>query len=154
MISLRLATYNLRDLLDDVEAVREVLRALEADVVCVQELPRTPIGDDQARRLARATGYRAPWTHRGGGGTSVLVGPRVDVASVRHLPLSVPLGQRRRGCTVLDVRVGGHLVRVLSMHLGLQPVQRRRHAARLLALAREMPQEHSLPQGQIGRAHV
>lgn len=128
--TLRVATYNLRDLLDDVDAAARVLRGLRADVVCVQEVPRHPVGDLRARRLARRAGLWAPTTHVGGGGTTVFVGPRLRVVAVRHVRLPVPLGARRRGFTLLDARVrpGGPGLRVASIHLGLRPDERERHA--------------------------
>lgn len=139
MTTLRLATYNLRDLLDDVGAVARVLRLLDADVVCVQEVPRSLRGDLRTVGLAARTGYRTAWSHAGGGGTTVFVGERVRLNSLLHLPLRVPVGQRRRGCAVLDAELDGVAFRAVSVHLGLQVVQRRRHATQLLDVVGAAP---------------
>lgn len=138
---LRVATYNLRDLLDDVDAAARVLRGLRADVVCVQEVPRHPLGDLRARHLARRVGLWAPLTHAGGGGTTVFVGPRLRVVGVRHVRLPVPLGARRRGFTLLDARLrpGGPGLRVASIHLGLRPDERERHARAVVQALGDAP---------------
>ena len=40
--SLRVASYNVRDLKDDVDAAARVVRAIDPDVLCLQEVPRHP----------------------------------------------------------------------------------------------------------------
>ena len=52
---LRVATYNIRALRDDGEAVVRVVRSLEADVVCIQEAPRFLFWRRRCHRLARAS---------------------------------------------------------------------------------------------------
>lgn len=132
---LRVVSYNLRDLRDDVGAAVRVVRALDPDVLLVQEVPRQRVLHHRIRAFARAAGLRWPGGSRGSGGTSVLTGHRVTAVSTRHHRLPVPFLQRERGWAEAWVRVGAdpRPVHVVSLHLGLSPEQRLDHARRVLA---------------------
>ena len=127
---LRVLTYNLRDLKDDVDAVVRVVRALEPDVACLQEVPRWFFGGHRVGALADAV--RMLWS--GGaestGGTAVLTSLRIDqrASGAGRLPVRGRL-TRRRGYAAAVVGVpGGPSVTVASVHLSLDPEERRRHA--------------------------
>ena len=128
-----MVSWNIRDLLDDPLAVRRVLRALAADVVCLQEAPRRPGGGLRIRALAHATGLRHVGGGRTSGGTALLLSPRVVVRSLQAFRLPVRgLVTRTRGAVVasLVVRDGGRLV-VACVHLPLTPQDRLDHARRV-----------------------
>ncbi|WP_432507494.1 endonuclease/exonuclease/phosphatase family protein [Kineococcus arenarius] len=139
---LRVATCNVRELLDDGRALREVLRAAAADVLCLQEVPTHPLAVHRLGDLATDTGLQVVAAGRAGAGAAVLAAARVDVraAAVRALPtprLRARRPVRRRGTAEALVRVpagAGWSVPVLvrSVHLGLDADERVDHALRLL----------------------
>ncbi|WP_432495105.1 endonuclease/exonuclease/phosphatase family protein [Kineococcus auxinigenes] len=139
---LRVATCNVRELLDDSRALREVLRAAAADVLCLQEVPTHPLAAHRLGDLAADAGLQVVAAGRAGAGTAVLAAGRVDVraAAVRALPtprLRARRPVRRRGTAEALVRVvagAGWSVPVLvrSVHLGLDAAERVDHALRLL----------------------
>ncbi|WP_432484309.1 endonuclease/exonuclease/phosphatase family protein [Kineococcus esterisolvens] len=145
---LRVVTCNVRELLDDGRALREVLRAADADVACLQEVPTHPLAAHRLGDLAADTGLWVVAAGRAGAGTAVLAAGRVDVraAGVRALPTPRLRGRRpvrRRGTAEAVVRVlagaavpGAPVwsvpVLVRSVHLGLDPGERVEHALRLV----------------------
>lgn len=136
---LRVATLNVRELKDDARALRRVLAALEADVVCLQEVPTHPFAGHRLGDLAADVGLWVAASGTAGAGTAVLAASRVDVraGSVRALPTPRFRGRRpvrRRGCADAVVRVPlgagwSRDVLVRSVHLGLEEGERERHAA-------------------------
>jgi endonuclease/exonuclease/phosphatase family metal-dependent hydrolase len=129
---LRVATWNLRQVKDDRAAVVDVLRALEADVVAVQEPPRGPAGRSRLRRLAHDAGLEVAVAGGGARTTALLVRPGLPVHGARSQRLAWRPGRTRRG--VAYAEVAG--IRVLSVHLGLSEAERRRHLVRLGHLVR------------------
>lgn len=132
---LRLVSYNVRDLLDDREAVAHVLRSLRADVVCLQEAPRRWFDVHRLRRLALVTGLAQVAGGRWGGGTAVLVHPRLSVvhAETRRLPVAGAL-TRTRGYALATVAApDGARVTAVSVHLPLREAERVDHSRRVLA---------------------
>ncbi|WP_337059623.1 endonuclease/exonuclease/phosphatase family protein [Kineococcus sp. G2] len=146
---LRVATCNVRELLDDGRALREVLRASGADVVCLQEVPTHPLARHRLGDLATGADLQVVADGPAGAGTAVLVAPRVDVraTAVRALPTASrrrwrPV--RRRGAAEAVVRVPGPAgwsaeVLVRSVHLGLDAAERVEHALRLVPPAPPAP---------------
>lgn len=138
---MRVATVNVRELLDDTFALRDLLRIAAADVVCLQEVPTFGLVGHRLGELAADTGlWLAAWG-RAGAGTAVLAAARVDVraGAVRELPTPRWRDRRpvrRRGTAEAVVRVplaGGWSREVLvrSVHLGLEAGERSDHVARL-----------------------
>ncbi|WP_432523704.1 endonuclease/exonuclease/phosphatase family protein [Kineococcus sp. SYSU DK006] len=139
---LRVASANVRELLDDTRALRALLREVAADVVCLQEVPTHPLAVHRLGDLASDVGLWVAAAGAAGAGTAVLTAARVDVraAGVRALP--VPRWRarrpvRRRGTAEAVVRVPlgeGWSTRVLvrSVHLGLDAAERLDHVGRLL----------------------
>jgi endonuclease/exonuclease/phosphatase family metal-dependent hydrolase len=131
--ALRIMSWNVRDLLDDPRALRRVVRALEPDVLCLQEVPRRLPGAWRNRRLARACGLRFAGGGRTSGGTALLLGPRVRVRSLvaGRLPVRGPF-TRTRGLVVAELWAGlaGQSVALTvgCVHLPLEPALRLRHA--------------------------
>lgn len=128
-------TYNLRQLRDDRDAVADVLRAADADVVAVQEPPRGPFGRARLERLARGVGYEVA-VHGGGSRTTALL-VRQGTPTVRAHGVRLPWrpGRTRRGLAVADVRG----IRLISVHLGLDEAERERHLRRIVLLTRSAP---------------
>lgn len=130
---LRIATYNLRDLHDDRAGVIRVIRAIDPDVLCLQEVPRQLLGVWRVSGLAADARLLWSGNHRGSGGTTILTSLRVDTAWVHHHALATALRQRTRGFAVARVRSGPFDVRVGAVHLGLDPAERERHVGEVLA---------------------
>lgn len=121
--TLRVMTYNLRGLREEVDALVDVVRAARPDVLAVQEPPRGPTGRARLRRFAARTGMRVAV---GGGGartTALLVVPHRSVRGAAGIRLPWRLGLTRRG--VSTALVDG--VRVVVVHLGLRAAERSRH---------------------------
>lgn len=130
--SLRVLSFNVRQLRDDRAAVVEVLREADADVVALQEPPRGPSGRKRLREVARAAGLE-PVVHGGGARTTaLLVRTGSAVTGARGVRLPWRPGRTRRGFAVADVAG----VRVVSVHLSLFPAERAAHLRRLLLMVR------------------
>jgi endonuclease/exonuclease/phosphatase family metal-dependent hydrolase len=133
------ASYNVhrcvgRDGRRDLERVARVIRALDADVVALQEV-ESGSALDMLDRLAAAADYAAipgPVLVQGASqyGNGLLV--RQPPRAVRRLDLSVP-GYEPRGILDVDLEVCGRPLRVLATHLGLRAGERRLQTERLLA---------------------
>lgn len=137
---LRVVGYNVRDLLDDRDAVAHVVRSCRPDVLCLQEAPRRPLTLHRTARLARETALRHVVGGRGSGGTAVLVSPRLDVRNVEEarLPVAGRL-TRTRGYALATLALPqGARLTAVSVHLPLRPQERLDHAERVLARLREL----------------
>jgi endonuclease/exonuclease/phosphatase family metal-dependent hydrolase len=128
----RVVTYNVQSLRASPSGVADVLRAAEPDIVCLQEAPRFVLASWRMRRLAAACGLVAVGRGRLAGDTAVLVASSVSVRRSRRLRLSRTRGLHRRGTLVVRVAAEGHEVTVASVHLGLDAVERVRHAQELV----------------------
>ncbi len=129
----RVASYNTRDFLDDSRLAARVVRAVDPDVLCLQEVPRRLWGSRRVRRFAAACGMAWPGRHRGSGGTTVLTSPRVRVLETDHLRLPVRWPDRTRGYAVVRVAVpGGATLTAVSVHLSLRAAERVTHTERIL----------------------
>lgn len=141
---IRLLTYNIRGFKDDREALVRVIRALGPDVVCLQEVPRHVFSGHRIGDLASECGLL--WSGGGDrtGGTAILTSLRVDLLETDALSLPVRRFARPRGMASALLAVpAGPAVRVASVHLGLDCLERLRHARlildRLRAGARAAP---------------
>lgn len=141
MPAVRIASYNTRDFLDDHRLAARVVRAIDPDVLCLQEVPRRLLASPRVAGFAAACGMRWPGGHRGSGGTTILTSPRVDLVEARHVRLPVRWPARTRGYAVARVAVaGGGELTAVSVHLSLTPEERLAHAERVLqALAGRTP---------------
>ncbi|WP_170223927.1 endonuclease/exonuclease/phosphatase family protein [Cellulomonas cellasea] len=139
---LRVMTYNLKGLKLDAAAAAAVVRAADPDVVGVQEPPRGPLGRWRLRRFARDAGLRVAVGHGGARTTALLVSPRatrVEDARAVRLPWFGARERRtawtRRGYALATVDG----VRVVSVHLSLDRLERARHLSRILAEVEATP---------------
>lgn len=133
MRALRVATYNTHDLTGDRAAAARVVRRLDPDILCLQEVPRRLLSTRRVIAFAADCDLVSSGSHRGGGGTTVFTSPRVRVEVPRHHRLPVPPFQRSRGYAVAHVGVPGRApLAVASVHLGLDADQRESHARQIL----------------------
>lgn len=148
---LRLVSYNIKSGLhhaDGLAAVGATLRALEPDVVGLQEVDRGTErsgGADQAAELAErvglphhAFGVATPWFGAGEYGIALL--SRWPLERVQTMPLWVPTDpavaqslREPRALLSATVQVDGKPVRVFVSHLGLDDEQRRIQAREIAA---------------------
>ncbi|GAA3509355.1 endonuclease/exonuclease/phosphatase family metal-dependent hydrolase [Streptosporangium album] len=132
---LRVASYNVRSMKDDVAALGRVITALRADVLCVQEAPRFLNWRRRRGRLAASGGLTVAAGRRLGG-VAVLVGRDVRLLHGEGHLLRCFLGLERRAIAIAVVESGGHRVAVGSIHLDLDGAARLYHAGEALALLR------------------
>jgi endonuclease/exonuclease/phosphatase family metal-dependent hydrolase len=156
MARLRLATYNIhrgigRDGRFSEQRILEVLRELDADVYCLQEVESRASGIDLLAWLAQDLGYHAVFSktlQRADGhyGNGLLA--RCPIAGVQHMDIT---WQRRepRGAIVADLDCHGERLRVVATHLGLRPAERRHQVEQLLPLFSERPGERAVLAGDV-----
>jgi endonuclease/exonuclease/phosphatase family metal-dependent hydrolase len=131
---LRVATYNTRDFLGDAQLAARLVQAVDPDVLCLQEVPRRLFAGWRLRRFARRCGLRTTGSHRGSGGTTVLVSERVRLADAEHRRLPVRWPDRTRGWARARVALpSGATLTAASVHLSLRAEERERHVGQVLA---------------------
>ena len=133
MSTMRVASYNLKDFTLDRAAAARVVRAIDPDVLCLQEVPRRLGASWRVSAFAAECGMYWSGRHRGSGGTTIFTSLRVQVTESRHHRLRVAALQRTRGYAVIRVAPAGHEPLVAaSVHLSLDAVERERHAGQIL----------------------
>ncbi|WP_392542327.1 endonuclease/exonuclease/phosphatase family protein [Oryzobacter telluris] len=129
----RVASYNTRDFLDDHHLAARVVRAIDPDVLCLQEVPRRLFDAWRTARFARACGMRWSGRHRGSGGTTVFTSRALRVLASDHTRLPVRWPDRTRGYAVVRVALeDGAELTAVSVHLSLKPGERVAHTERIL----------------------
>jgi endonuclease/exonuclease/phosphatase family metal-dependent hydrolase len=123
---LRVMTYNVRSLRDDVDALSSVVRSCEPDVLLVQEAPRFLRWRSKRAALARRCGLVVATTDRPGG-LCVMTAMRVDLVGTSFSLLPKTSGRHQRAVASATVAFGGVQWRVVSVHLSTDPAERRRH---------------------------
>lgn len=135
--AVRVMSYNVKDFTRDRHAAAAVVRSIEPDVLCLQEVPRRLFATWRVAAFARECGLHWSGHHRGSGGTTIFTSLRVQVHEVRHHRLSVRPWQRTRGYAVARVGLPGQPpVSVASVHLGLDAAERLRHTTQILRTLR------------------
>lgn len=138
MAELRLLSYNVRSLRDDVDAVASVIRACAPDVVAVQEAPRALRWRSKRAALARKSGLVVATADRPGGLlvlTSLAV--RVVSTSFTRLPKTPKLHQR--AVAVAEIELRRSRWTVASVHSSLDADERARHLDSLWAAVEGVP---------------
>src|SRR5205814_964621 len=125
-VGVRLLTYNVRSLRDDKVAVAAVIRACDADVVCIQEAPRFLRWRSKCAALARAAGLFVVTGGRTAGAMLLLARVGVDVDASYDVLLHKTPRLHQRGLAVGVLRVKGERYAVASMHLSLDDTERTR----------------------------
>jgi endonuclease/exonuclease/phosphatase family metal-dependent hydrolase len=139
-VSLRVASYNLRALQDDVAALARTVRAIDPDVLCLQEVPWIGPVDHRISDFARRCGLVWSGRSQRAGQTSVLTNLRTNVLSVTHHRLPASTWRDRRGFAITRVAPFGHAsVSVASVHLGLDAQERLRHARQIMETLAAVP---------------
>jgi len=130
---LRVASYNTRDFLDDRHAAARVVRRIDPDILCLQEVPRRLFSSARVRRFATDCGLTWAGGHRGSGGTTIFTSTRVGPATTWHHRLTVAILMRTRGYAVARLDLDGRppLV-VASVHLSLHAGERHAHTRTIL----------------------
>jgi endonuclease/exonuclease/phosphatase family metal-dependent hydrolase len=136
-VEMRILSWNLHGLRDDVPTLARIVRDLDPDVMCVQEAPKFLRWRARVAALARECGLL--YVTGGGttGGTTLLANLRVDVERRAELALSrYRLGWPDRGVAAAVVRKSGGRLAVASLHLPLPETERLDHVRRGLAVLR------------------
>ncbi|GAA2725040.1 MULTISPECIES: endonuclease/exonuclease/phosphatase family protein [Streptomyces] len=121
----RVLSYNVRSLRDDVGALARVIRACAPDVVCVQEAPRFFRWRKAAARLARQAGL----VYVTGGGTAsgpmLLTSLRAHAERTEDVLLPRTPGLHQRGLATAVLRFGpAARLGVVSCHLSIDAGER------------------------------
>lgn len=126
---LRLLSYNVHGLRDDVGALAAVVRGANPDIVVVQEGPRRIRWRTRSATLANRLGMFV-----GGGGEPalgnlVLVGMRVRVLGDRCVQFPLTPGRHMRGAVLVECSIGGTRFVVAGSHLATDARERPLQAA-------------------------
>ncbi len=148
-VPLRVLSYNVRSLRDDVHAVVRVIRRIAPDVVCVQEAPRFFRWRFKIADLARRANLSYVAGGRHAGATAILVAPRVDVRDRIERQFTKTRGLHQRGATMVKLQVAGAELTATSIHMSLDGDERVRHLAELRELVETIPAPHRLIAGDV-----
>jgi endonuclease/exonuclease/phosphatase family metal-dependent hydrolase len=145
--SVRVATYNIHTCIGvdrryDPGRIGTVLREIDADIACLQEVAARRGSDrhhDQWVYLGEVTGHHVITgmgirERLGRFGNAILT--RFPVLTARAIDLSVS-GYEPRGAIDADLLIGDRVLRVIATHFGLHAVERRLQANRLMAVLGE-----------------
>ncbi len=139
MPQVRVMTYNIWMGGRGGPALDEVVRGSDADVVLVNESPKTPfLWRSRARGLAARWGMRYVAGGRDAGSNMIVVGPRVQVRSTYTTTIRQPLFQPRRGIAAAQLRVQGTLLGVVTCHLSLDARRRASEVEQVIAVANRL----------------
>jgi endonuclease/exonuclease/phosphatase family metal-dependent hydrolase len=130
---LRLVSWNIRSLRDDKTLVAASLRAMDPDVVCLQEVPRFVGGARALRRLASAAGLDVMLRRHPARPLAVLARPGAQPgrAVTERLTYTPRLHRRTIAAVEIDLPGRPRLV-VGSFHLGGREDERVRHVPEIL----------------------
>ena len=134
MTTMRIMSYNVRGLKDDVATLKRIIRDVDPDVLCLQEMPRHPFSDHRISAFAASVNMLWPGGKRGRCSTTLIASPRVDMHASGHGLYDVPRPQEPRGYAWTHVsKAGSGQVCVVSTHMSLYHDLRGPHAEELLA---------------------
>ena len=153
--SVRVVTYNIHtcvgvDRRYDPSRISAVLREIDADIACLQEvgsrrhIDRYPdqwayLGQETGCRVITGAGIGARY---GRFGNAILT--RFPVLAARAIDLTVA-GYEPRGAIDADILIGDHVLRVVATHFGLHAAERRLQANRLMTSLGEPPAANRRP---------
>ncbi len=131
MPTLRLLSYNIRDLRDDGDAVSRVIRAAEPHVVCIQEAPRFLRWRSNCAAIARRSGLVVVGGGRPAAGNLLMSTLGIEVHSVRDELFSKDFRLHQRGTAMARLSLLGSSFVVAGTHLDLEEQARIRHVDEL-----------------------
>jgi endonuclease/exonuclease/phosphatase family metal-dependent hydrolase len=123
---LRVLTYNIHGLRDDVDAVCDVIRQCNADVVCIQEAPRFMRWRSKRAAIARKAGLVVATADRPAG-LMLMTSLRMSVRRTHFSLLSKRPQLHQRAVCGAVLSAGGADWHVVSMHLSLSADERAEH---------------------------
>jgi endonuclease/exonuclease/phosphatase family metal-dependent hydrolase len=145
--SVRVVTYNIHtcvgvDRRYDPSRISTVLREIDADIACLQEVDAhrrsgryadqwAYLGIATGRRVVTGTGAHQPRLRFGN-----VILTRFPVLAARLIDLTV-VGYEPRGAIDADLLIGERVLRVIATHFGLHAAERRQQADQLMAALRE-----------------
>ncbi|WP_369214637.1 endonuclease/exonuclease/phosphatase family protein [Streptomyces flavofungini] len=145
----RVLSYNIRSMRDNVTALARVIRACRPDVVCVQEAPRFFRWRKAAARLARTSGL----VYVAGGATAsgpmILSSLRAHVERTADVLLPRTPGLHQRGFSTAVLRFGGARLGVLSCHLSIDDRERYEQGRLLLERLSALEVPHAVVGGDF-----
>jgi endonuclease/exonuclease/phosphatase family metal-dependent hydrolase len=121
---LRVVSYNVHTLRDDITALARVVRGLAPDVVILQEAPRRFRWRTKSARLARAFGLVVAAGGLPALGNLILTNHRVRVHDTRCLRFPLTPGRHLRGAAVARCSVNHLRFAVAGSHLSTDPAER------------------------------
>lgn len=130
---LRVATYNVHALKDDRAALIEVVRAIDPDVLALQEVPRHPLSSHRIAGLAAQWGLTWAGGSRGRTGVALMTSLRVQEVAAWRSSLPVARRSEPRGYAAVRVARPGHEpLTVIGTHFGLPAADRAAQLDRLV----------------------
>ena len=111
MTTLRLLSYNVRSMRDDVDALGRVMREIAPDVAIIQEAPRFLRWRSACAALARRAGLVLVTGGRASGANLVLSSLAVDVLATHELAFTADRRLHHRGAAVAVLQPGRRAVR-------------------------------------------
>jgi endonuclease/exonuclease/phosphatase family metal-dependent hydrolase len=136
---LRVLTWNVRSLRDDIDAIAAVVRECAPDVMAVQEAPRFARWRSKRAELARRCGLLVATADRPGG-LVVLTTLRCQVTATSFTLLPKTPKRHQRAVTTATLSLDGASWCLASTHLSTEPTERQRHLPLLLdALPSDAP---------------
>ena len=136
MTTLRLLSYNVRSMRDDVDALARVMREIAPDVAIIQEAPRFLRWRSKCAALARRAGMVVVTGGRECGANLVLSSLAVEVIKTHNLPFTTDRHLHHRGSAIAVLKFRGAQFAVAGTHLDLIEAPRLRHLDELAAFAR------------------
>lgn len=156
--TIQVVTYNIHAWIGmdgrcDPERVVGVLRNLKAGVVGLQEVTSPPdatcgFGRDYLEAVTGMRMVAGPTMFREDSDFGNALLSAYPVLAVRRHDISY-LRREPRGVLDVDLDIGGSRMRVITTHLGVRAFERRRQVERLLALARQRPNELTVLMGDL-----
>jgi endonuclease/exonuclease/phosphatase family metal-dependent hydrolase len=133
--TLRLLSYNVRSMRDDVDALARVMREIAPDVAIIQEAPRFLRWRSQCAALARRAGLVGVTGGRASGANLILSSLAVEVRATHELGFSTDKKLHHRGAAIAVLKLAGSPFAVAGTHLDLIEAPRLRHLDELATFA-------------------
>ncbi|MFF4529929.1 endonuclease/exonuclease/phosphatase family protein [Streptomyces sp. NPDC001407] len=145
----RVLSYNVRSMRDDVGALARVIRACAPDVVCVQEAPRFFRWRKAAARLARTSELVYVTGGATASGPMILSSLRATVERTQDILLPRTPGLHQRGFATAVLRFGRARLGVLSCHLSIKDGERYGQGKLLLDTLAGLDVPHAVAAGDL-----